>query len=101
MLLSRMEFFHGFFEESYLDIEPEDTDEFAEFEQDNNAHFIKVNGQLYKIWRSDLDVEDIYGFAEVLQPTDRHQLLLHWYNGGGSLKEVAESAIKHYLENTK
>jgi len=98
--MSSMEFFHGFFEESDLDIEPEDTDEFAEFEKENNAYFIKVNGQLYKIWRSDLDV-DVYGFAEVLEPTDRHQLLLYWYNGGGSLQEVAASAIKHHLENTK
>ena len=97
--MSSMEFFHGFFEESDLDIEPEDTDEFYEFEQENGAHFIKVNGQLYKIWRSDLDVD--HGFAEVLEPTDRHQLLFYWYNGGGSLQEVATSAIKRYLQGAK
>lgn len=95
--MSSMEFFHGFFEKSDLDIEPEDTDEFAEFEEQQGANFIKVNGQLYKIWSSDLDV-DYYGFAEVIEPTDRHQLILYWYNGGGSLQEVAESAIKRYLE---
>ena len=98
--MSSMEFFHGFFEESDLDIEPEDTDEFYEFEQENGSHFIKVNGQLYKIWRSDLYLNS-YGFESVLEPTDKHQLMLYWYNGGGSLQEVAEFAIKRYLEGTK
>jgi hypothetical protein len=95
-----MEFFHGFFEESDLDIEPDDTDEFAEFEEQQRAYFIKANGQLYRIWSSDLDV-DYYGFAEVLEPTDKRQLMLYWYNGGGSLKEVAGSAIKRHLKKKK
>jgi len=95
--MSSMEFFHGYFEKSDLPIEPEDTDDFYDLEQKNGCYFVKVNDALYKFWGSDIDV-DPYGFCAVAPPSDKPQLLLYWYNGGAGVHEVAENAIKKYLE---
>lgn len=95
--MSDMEFFHGYFEASDLPIEPEDTDDFYDLEQEHGCHFVRVQGQLYRFWSSDLDV-DPHGFNVVAPSTDRHQLLLYWYNGGAGLHEVAEAAIEAWLK---
>lgn len=94
--MSEMEFFHGYFEESHLQITPEDTDDFYDLEEEHGKHFVNVDGQLYAFWESGLDV-DPYGFSTVIEPTGRNQLLLYWYNGGAGLHEVAEAAIKEWL----
>ncbi len=94
--MSEMEFFHGYFEKSYLKIEPDDTDEFYDLEQEHKCQFVKVNGQLYKFWESDLAV-GAYGFSVVAPPIDRHQLMCYWYNGGAEIHEVVEDALKKHL----
>ena len=96
--MSEMEFFHGYFEPSDLPIEPEDTDEFYDLEREHNAHFVKVQGTLYKFWRSDINV-DAYGFNAVVPASGRDQLMLYWYNGGAGLHEIAEVAIKAWLKD--
>mgnify|MGYP001116898962 CR=1 FL=1 len=95
--MSEMEFFHGYFEKSDLPLTPEDTDDFYELEEEYNCHFVMVKEELYKFWGSNLDV-DAYGFNAVAEPTDKHQLLLYWYNGGAGIHEVAQSAIEEWLE---
>lgn len=95
--MSEMEFFHGYFEKSSLEIEPEDTDEFYDLEKEHKCHFVKVNGNLYQFYGSGL-VKDSYGFSVVVPPSDRPQLMLYWYNGGAGLHEVAEQAIKEFLD---
>lgn len=90
--MSEMEFFHGYFEPSDLPIEPADTDDFYDLEQEYNAHFVKVGDELYKFWGSGLNV-DAYGFSVVSPPTDKNHLLLYWYNGGAGLHELFEVAI--------
>lgn len=94
--MSEMEFFHGYFEKCDLPIEPEDTDDFYNLEEEHRCHYVKVNGDLYRFWKSDVAV-DPYGFTAVVPATGRPQLLLYWYNGGAGLHEVAESAIKEWL----
>lgn len=94
--MSDMEFFHGYFEESGLDIEPSDDDDFYDLEEEYNCHFVKVNGTLYKLWSSGIDV-DPYGFSTVIPPSDKPQLMLYWYNGGAGLHEVAEEAIEGWI----
>lgn len=96
--MSKMEFFHGYFEKSDIEIEPEDTDDFYSFEEEHGCRFIKVNGDLYAFWGSGLNVDD-YGFSTVVPPTYKPQLMLYWYNGGASIHEVAESAIKDWLKS--
>lgn len=96
--MSDMEFFHGYFEKSDLPIEPEDDDDFYDLEEAHGCHYVKVNGDLYKFWSSGVDV-DAYGFSVVTEPTDKPQLLLYWYNGGAGLHEVAEEAIKEWLDD--
>lgn len=94
--MSEMQFFHGYFEESDLLVEPEDTDDFYELEEQHNAHFVKVKGKLYKFWSSGCEVEP-YGFSTVVGATEKNQLLLYWYNGGAGVYEVAEEAISNWL----
>lgn len=96
--MSEQEFFHGYFEESDLQIEPEDTDDFYDLEEEHGCHFVKVGGKLYKFWSSNL-VADAYGFSVVVEPTDKPQLMLYWYNGGAGLHEVAEAAIREWLND--
>lgn len=96
----RWKFFHGYFEPCDLDIEPSDADEFYDFEQEQNANFVKVRGVVYKFWRSELKL-DSYGFTVVVPPSDRGQLFLMWYNGGAGLHEVAASAIESWLDRVQ
>ena len=98
--MSEMEFFHGYFEKSDLPIEPEDTDDFYDLEEEHGCYFVKVEGDLYKFWGSDLDV-DPYGFSVVVPPSWKPQLMLYWYNGGAGLHEVAESAIEEWLKSKR
>lgn len=90
-----MQFFHGYFEKSDLDIEPRDDDDFYDLEQEHKCYYVSVEGTIYKFWPSDLDV-DAYGFAAVVPPSDKHQLMLYWYNGGAGIHEVAEVAIRRH-----
>lgn len=98
--MSDMEFFHGYFEESDLNIEQRDEDDFYDLEQQNNCYYVNVEGTLYKLWHSDLDV-DAYGFAVVAPPSERPQLMLYWYNGGAGIHEVAEDAIRRHKARLK
>jgi hypothetical protein len=98
--MSEMQFFHGYFKESTFIVEPEDTDDFYDLEEEMGCHFVKVNGKLFQFWSSSLDV-DAYGFSVVAPACDFPQLMLYWYNGGAGLHEVAEWAIEKWLkENT-
>lgn len=96
--MSEMEFFHGYFEPSDLAIEPEDTDDFYDLEEEHKCHFVMVDGQLYRFWGSDVDT-DAYGFEVAFEPEKRPQLMLYWYNGCAGIHEVAESAIRKYLND--
>jgi hypothetical protein len=94
--MSSMEVFIGQFRESKHNIEPEDTDDFYDLEEEHNCYFVKVNGKLYEFW-SEGDY-DSYGFDTFLPPSDLPYIVCYWYNGGAGIHEVAESAIKSYLE---
>lgn len=98
--MSEMEFFHGYFEKASDGLEYEDADDFHDLEEAHGCHYVEVDGQLYRFWGSDIDV-DPYGFNVVVPPTDRQQLMLYWYNGGAGIHEVAESAIKEWLDKQK
>ena len=95
--MSEMEFFHGYFEKSNLPINPEDTDDFYELKEEHQCHFVEVDGDLYSFWGSGIQVE--HGIAIVLPESDLPQLMLHWYNGGAGVHEVAEVAIRDYLND--
>lgn len=95
--MSEMEIFHGYFEKSGLPIEPEDNDDFYDLEEAHGCHYVRVEGDLYKFWSSGAGISP-YGFSVVVEPTDKPELLLYWYNGGAGLHEVAECAIKEYLK---
>lgn len=96
--MSEMELFHGYFEESNVAVEPEDTDEFIDFEAEQKCYFVKVNGKIFRFWRSEYDI-DPYGFNVVIPASDKPQLFLYWYNGGAELHEVAEFAIRQWLHD--
>lgn len=98
--MSEMEFFHGYFKKSDRELEPEDTDDFYDLEEDYGCHFVKVDGQIYEFWGSDLDV-DAYGFNVVLPKSENNQLMCYWYNGGAGLHEVVEAAIKSWMGQGK
>lgn len=98
--MSEMQFFHGYFEKSDLDITPEDTDDFYDLEEEFGEYFVKVDGQLYKFWASDVEV-DAYGFSVAVKPCDKPQLMLYWYNGGAGVHEVAEDAIRAYIKDAQ
>lgn len=95
--MSEMEIFHGYFERSYLDVDPADTDKLYALEESHGCHFVRVEGELYRVWSSDLHVSP-HGFAVVVSPTPQPQLLLYWYNGGAGLHEVAASAINAWIK---
>jgi len=98
MEMSDMEIFYGYFsEEENQNIQPSDTDEFLDFEKRNNCIYVKVDGVVYKVWEIDARL-DCYGFSIVIPPSDVPRLVLYWYNGGASLKEVAESSIRNYVK---
>ena len=90
--VSSMEIFYGSYEKSDLNIEPEDTDEFYDLEEEHGCHYVKVDGQLYSFRK----IEDIdpFGFILRIEPSEDHRFIAYWYNGGGSLHEVVEQIIK-------
>ena len=94
--MSTMEIFHGYFRESNLKVVPEDTDDFYELEEKLGVTLIKVQGVLYEIWKSNLDIDE-YGYSVVLPDTGEKQLMCYWYNGGASFEEVASEAINKHL----
>lgn len=98
--MSEMQFFHGYFEKSNEDVNVEDTDDFYDLEEKNNCYYVKVDGNLYKFWSSDIDVNE-YGFSVAVKPSEMPQLMLYWYNGGAGLHEVAEDAIREYVKDTQ
>lgn len=98
--MSKQEFFHGFFKKSKRKLTPEDTDDFYDLEEKYKRHFVKVEGQLYEFWGSDLDI-DAYGFNVVVPRSKHKQLMCYWYNGGAGLHEVVEDAIKDWLKTKK
>ena len=95
--MSNMEFFHGYFEESDLDIKPTDTDDFYDLEKEHNCYYVVVDGKLYKVYQSGIETDE-YGFSVAVPPSDKPQLMLYWYNGGAGVHEVAEIAIRNYLK---
>lgn len=96
--MSEMQFFHGYFEKSNADVDIEDTDDFYDLEEKHGCYYVKVDGDLYKFWPSDIDV-DAYGFSVAVKPSGVPQLMLYWYNGGAGVHEVAEDAIRQYLKD--
>lgn len=96
--MSEMEMFYGVFEKSDVIIEPEDTDDFYDLEQEHGCYYVKVCGQLYYF----IEVEqiDYYGFSTVLKPQDKGiPFIACWYNGGAGVHEVVEGLIERYLKN--
>jgi len=77
-------------------ITPTDTDDFYELEKVLGCNIVKVNGGLWCIEHL-VDV-DAYGFQIVIEPQTDLMFLGYWYNGGAGLHEVAEQAIRDYLE---
>ncbi len=98
--MSEMEFFHGYFRESDKQIEPEDTDDFYDLQEEYGVYFVKVNGKLYEFWSSGVDT-DLYGFNVVVPPNDLPQLMCYWYNGGAGIREVVESTIEEWVKNNE
>jgi hypothetical protein len=96
--MSSYEIFHGYFEKFDLDVaDINDEDYLYDLEKEHKCYFVNVDDQLYKVWSSDLYLS-YYGFSEIIEPSDKPQLLLYWYNGGAGIREVAEEAIKKYLK---
>lgn len=93
--MSEMEVFYGWFAKSDLPIEPEDTDDFYELEEEHKCHFVKVDGHLYAF--ASIKEVDAYGFAMVIEPSDKNRLIAMWYNGGAGIHEVVEDAIRGHL----
>ncbi len=96
--MSEMEMFIGT-AKRYVgpDIEPEDTDDFYELEKKlGHSAIVKVNDELWCI--DHLKDVDAYGFQTIIEPQQELMFIGYWYNGGAGLHEVAESAIKEYLD---
>lgn len=96
--MSEMEMFIGT-AKRYVgpNIEVEDTDDFYELEEElGHSAIVKVNDELWCI--DQLKEVDAYGFQTILEPQQELIFIGYWYNGGGGLHEVAESAIKEHLE---
>ena len=94
--MSSMQLFYGVFEKSDLPIEPEDTDDFYDLEEEHKKHFVKVDGQLYAFW-SLADI-DPHGFHHIIEPSEQTRFIAYWYNGGAGIHEVAEGIIKESLK---
>lgn len=96
--MSSMEVFYGVFEKSDLPLEPEDTDDFSDLENQYGKHFVKVEGQLYSFWS--LQKISTYGFELILNPVPEGQtaFIAYWYNGGAGIYEVVEDLIKRSLQ---
>lgn len=94
--MSSMEIFYGVFEKSDLPIEPEDTDDFYDLEEEHKKHFVKVKSQLYAFWS--LQEIDEHGFSLVIEPSDQQRFIAYWYNGGAGIHEVVEAMIERTLQ---
>ena len=96
--MSNMQIYYGVFEKSDLPLEPEDTDDFYDLEEEHKKHFVKVRGQLYAFW----PLEDVseYGFSLLLKPVPEGQtaFIAYWYNGGAGTHEVVEALIERSLQ---
>ncbi|MAD95778.1 MAG: hypothetical protein CMB99_00460 [Flavobacteriaceae bacterium] len=95
--MSEMEFFYGTFTKFEGEL-LEDEDAYEAGER-LNLTLVAVGGDYYSI--ESLLTVDSYGFAAVVPPSEKPQLLLYWYNGGAGLEEVAEEAIKKWLDKKK
>jgi hypothetical protein len=96
--MSEMELFVGRFKVAEdQSIFPEDTDEFYEWEESQGVQYVRVNGIVYEFWSimCSGDLETM-----VLPPQDGPILFCYWYNGGGGIYEVVESALKKHLADT-
>lgn len=78
------------------DIEVKDEDDFYDLEEELGLTIVKVNDELWCI--EQLQEVDAYGFQTILEPQEHPIFIGYWYNGGAGLHEVAESAIKNWLE---
>lgn len=97
--MSRMETFIGRFEKAVdQSILCKDTDDFYDLEEQHGCHYVNVDGVIFKIWSIVNDLDE-YGFAEAIGPQEGPILVLYWYNGGASLREVAEAAIRNYQKS--
>lgn len=95
--MSEMEMFFGTFEETDIDL-PEDEDDLLDLEKTLGvAAFVEVDGVKYMLKVK--EEVDIYGFSMVIPPSDESILFLCWYNGGGSIEEVASIAIRRHLKS--
>ena len=76
------------------DLENPKYDFYGSWEELLNEHlyenYIIIAGKLFKIESEQLDSN---GFAAVTKNGNKLKFVAHWYNGGGSLNEVLESAI--------
>ena len=95
--MSEMEAVYGEFEKSNLPIEPEDTDDFYDLEEEYNCHFVKVKGQLYSFFV--IKRLDAYGCSFIIPASEKNRFVALWYNGGAGIHEVVESTIEKYLDN--
>jgi hypothetical protein len=93
--MSEMEVFYGRFKKSDHKIEPEDTDDFYELEEEHKCHFVKVRDQLYEF--SAIEELEPYGFSLAIPPSDESRFICMWYNGGAGIHEVVESLIESTL----
>lgn len=97
--MSHMETFYGAFKRSDLKVEPEDTDEYYDWEATQGKQYVKVKGIVFEFWKiKDLDYN---GFMLVIPPEDNlyyTTFIVHWYNGGAGLREVVEALIEGTLK---
>jgi len=95
--MSEMQMFIGRFEEAEdQTIFPKDDDDFYDIESEHGCYYVRVDKKVFKFW-SIIEVNS-YGFQTTIPQQDGPILLCYWYNGGAGLHEVAESAIKEYLD---
>lgn len=94
--MSDMEIYYGKFKKSDLPIEPDDTDEHYDREEKDKCLYIKIKDQLYIVTK--IDDIDPFGFILHLPPSDEHQFIAYWYNGGAGVHEVVRDIIEGTLK---
>jgi hypothetical protein len=93
--MSQMEFYYGAFQESQVKAEPEDTDEYYDWEKSQGKEFVKVQGKVYEFWK--IEELDTDGFMFRLPPANDlpyTRFIAYWYNGGAGHREVVEAVIE-------
>lgn len=93
--MSDMEVFYGVFAKSDLAIEPEDTDDFYDLEEELGCHFVKVDSQLYSFRKLEPEL-DADGFEFVIEPSEQTRFIALWYNGGAGIHEIVKELIKRH-----